>query len=249
MTHWLLVILISIIVGFVTTYLKMAIDRFFLVLLLVLWMGFGIQQAIVINALVMLLASLIVFRSLRSQLAAVPGGVRWAVIILSCAGGILGRWIGLQSSSRALLIVLGIYAAVVGLRLLLVKPMMRPDATIHSSVAIVTFPFSILTGVLSPGGKPLQIPLLAKLFKLSMAQAYVVATLATMSSIVGFLIGQLWFAKNIPLPDLSWSWMYLLGITVVMFVFEPFWNAKVQKWLSYLVGVLLVLVGIRLFIG
>lgn len=249
MAQWILIILISIIVGFVTTYLKINIDRIFLVLLLVMWMGFGIQQAILVNALVMLLASLVVFRQSRSQLATVPASVRWVVIPLSFAGGMLGRWIGLESSSRDLIIVLGIYAVIVGLRLLLVRPKMQPNGNIHNGVAIVTFPFSILTGVLSAGGKPIQMPILAKLFKLSLPQAYLVATLSTMASVVGLLASQLCFAKNIPLPDLSWSWMYFLGISVVMFVLEPLWNPKVQKWLSYIVGLLLILVAIRLFIG
>ncbi|PWI54266.1 hypothetical protein [Sulfoacidibacillus thermotolerans] len=91
MTNWWLVGLIVFVVGFVTTYLKITIDRIFLVLLLVLWMGFGIQQAIVINALVMVLASLLFFRNARSQLSQLPGAVKWSVVILAFAGGILGR--------------------------------------------------------------------------------------------------------------------------------------------------------------
>ncbi|QQE81583.1 hypothetical protein [Alicyclobacillus sp. SO9] len=121
MTNGLLVILIALIVGVVTTYLKNTIDRIFLVLLLVLWVGFGIQQAVVINALVMLLASLLFFRGARPQLFQLPGAVRWSVVILSFVGGIVGRWLGLHTSSRGLLLILGIYAAFVGLRLLIIE--------------------------------------------------------------------------------------------------------------------------------
>ncbi|MCF8565895.1 sulfite exporter TauE/SafE family protein [Alicyclobacillus tolerans] len=248
MTHAWLIILIAVIVGFVTTYLKITIDRIFLVLLLVLWMGFGIQQAVVINALVMLLASLLFFRGARRQLSQFPGKIKWSVVILSFIGGIFGRWIGLHTSSRGLLLILGIYAVLIGLRLLLIKPKMVPDGKMQAGVSVVTFLFSILTGLISAGGKPLQIPVLVKGFKLSMPQAYLVASLGTIASTVGFITGELWFTKVIPLSNLAWSWIYFVGISLVMYIFEPLWNAKAQKWVTLLVGVLLTAVGIKLVI-
>lgn len=248
MTNGLLVILIALIVGIVTTYLKITIDRIFLVLLLVLWMGFGIQQAVVINALVMLLASLLFFRGTRQQLSQLPGVVRWSVVILSFVGGIVGRWLGLHTPSRGLLLILGIYAVFVGLRLLIIKPKMVPDGKMHAGVSIVTFLFSILTGLISAGGKPLQIPVFVKGFKLSMPQSYLVASLGTIASTTGFLVGELWFAKAIPLSNLAWSWIYFVGISLVMFIFEPMWSQKGQKWVTLLVGILLTVVGIKLII-
>lgn len=248
MTHAWLVILIALIVGFVTTYLKITIDRIFLVLLLVLWMGFGIQQAVVINALVMLLASLLFFRGARPQLSHLPANVKWSVVTLSFIGGIFGRWIGLQLSSRDLLIILGIYAILIGLRLLLVKPKMVPDGKMRAGVGVVTLVFSVLTGLISAGGKPLQIPVFVKGFKLSMPQAYLVASLGTIASTVGFLTGELWFAKVIPLSNLAWSWIYFVGISLVMYILEPLWNPKIQKWITLVVGILLTAVGIKLVI-
>jgi uncharacterized membrane protein YfcA len=248
MTHGLLVILIVFIVGFVTTYLKITIDRIFLVLLLVLWMGFGIQQAVVINALVMLLASLMFFRKAGRELSQLPSAVKWSVVTLSLIGGILGRWLGLHTSARGLLLILGLYAVLVGLRLLLIKPKMVPEGKMRAGVSVVTGLFSVLTGLISAGGKPLQIPVLVKGFKLSMPQAYLVASLGTIASTVGFLVGELWFTKAIPLSSLAWSWIYFVGISLVMFVFEPLWNPKAQKWVTLLVGILLTAVGIKLII-
>ncbi|QQE78221.1 TSUP family transporter [Alicyclobacillus sp. SO9] len=248
MTQWLLVILVAFIVGFVTTYLKITIDRIFLVLLLVLWMGFGIQQAVVINALVMLLASLLFFRGAKSQLSQLPNTVKWTVLVLSFGGGVFGRWVGLQSSSRALIVILGIYAILIGLRLLLIKPKMVPEGKIHSGVGIVTFVFSILTGLISAGGKPLQIPVLVKGFKLSMPQAYLVASLGTIASTIGFLVGELWFTKAIPLSNLAWSWIYFVAISLIMFIFEPMWSQKMQRWVTLAVGILLPIVGIKLLV-
>jgi uncharacterized membrane protein YfcA len=241
-----LVVGIILIVGFVTTFLKISIDRFFLVLLFVLWMGFSIQQAIVINALVMLLASLIFFRGAKKQLSKVPSKVGWMIVFLSLCGGFIGRWIALHASNRALFIVLGSYAVLVGLRLLLIKPKLQPKGEIRGRVTIVTLIFSILTGIISAGGKPLQGPILIKTSKLAMDQAYIISTLGTITSIIGFLIGELWFKHRIPFGDLSWSWIFFFGISVVTFVFEPLWNPKAQKWVSLLVGVLLIIVGVRL---
>ncbi len=60
-----------------------------------------------------------------------------------------------------------------------------------------------------------------KVFQVSMSQAYWVASLGTMAATCGFLIGELLFVKSIPLSSLAWSWMYFVGISVVMFAVEP----------------------------
>lgn len=112
---------------------------------------------------------------------------------------------------------------------------MVPEGKIRTGVSVVTFLFSILTGLISAGGKPIQIPVLVKRFKLSMPQAYLVASLGIMSAAIGLLVGELWFAKVIPFSSIGWSWIYFVGITLVMFIFEPFWNMKGQKWVTLLV--------------
>jgi uncharacterized membrane protein YfcA len=247
MTQVFLTMLVALIVGFVTTYLNITIDRVFLVLLLVLWMGMDMQQAIVINALVMGLAALLFFRGQKSHLAQIPRPVVGSIVILSLLGGLISRWVSLQLSDRTLLIVLGAYAIVVGLRLLILKPKMVPNGSYRTRASVITFIFSLLTGFISAGGKPLQIPLLVKRCKLSMAQAYLVASLGTMSAVAGLLIGQVWFAR-VTFEDLAWSWLYYAAITLVMFIFEPLRSNKVQKWVTLIAGVLLTLVGLKLII-
>lgn len=82
------------------------------------------------------------------------------------------------------------------------------------------------------------------MFKVSMQQAYMVASLGTIASLTGFIVGQLLFnAKMLQLPILGWSWIYFFGISIVMYVFEPFWSPKGQKWVTIIVGPILVLVG------
>ncbi len=63
-----LIILVAITVGAGTNYPENSVDRIFLVLVLLFWMGFGIQQVIVINTLVMLIASFLFFSAARPQL-------------------------------------------------------------------------------------------------------------------------------------------------------------------------------------
>ena len=53
----------------------------------------------------------------------------WPRIILpSIIGGILGRLLALQTGAPGFLIVLGIYAILVGLRLVLIRPMPEREA-------------------------------------------------------------------------------------------------------------------------
>ena len=241
--------LIMLIVGFVTTYLKITIDRIFLVLLLLMWMGFSIQDAIVINALTMAAASIVLIRGAKTSLAKLPKPAMFTIIVLSFLGGIVGRWISLYTNNHVLIIILGIYAILVGLRLVLIKPKMMSSGKITSAMGFVSLVFSILTGLISAGGKPLQVPIFAKLFKVSMEQAYLVATLGTIASVAGFIAGQLLTNhKLLQLPLIGWSWMYFLGISVVMYLFEPFWSQKGQKWVTLIVGPILVLVGLKLLI-
>jgi uncharacterized membrane protein YfcA len=117
------VLVASLIVGFVTASIKSWVDRFFLVILLTSLVGLPIQQSITINLVVVALAALM----LALRQSEVMKSVRedWAILILSAGlGGILGRLLGLQTPAPVLLVVLGTYAILAGLRIIFIKPLL-----------------------------------------------------------------------------------------------------------------------------
>lgn len=243
--QWVILAIVTI-VGLVTTYLNTAIDRVFVILLLILWAKVPIQDAIVINAIVMFLSALLFFHGSRERILSIPKSVVWSVLLLSFIGGGVGRWIGLQLSDQVLWIILGIYAILVGVRLWLLTPKLADEGKYHPAVNWVLSPFSLLTGVLSAGGKPLMIPLLAKLFKLSLGQSYLLASLGTMGAISGFLTGQVLFDSILRANIINWSIILFVGITLISFMVEPLWNKRGQQWTANVVGPLLILVGLKL---
>ncbi|MHB8087009.1 MAG: TSUP family transporter, partial [Anaerolineaceae bacterium] len=91
-----------------------------------------IQEAIVINLIVLGLSALML--ALRQW--PVLNSVRedWPrLIIPSILGGVLGRLLALKTGAPILLLVLGIYAILVGLRLVLIKPMPEREGKAHSN--------------------------------------------------------------------------------------------------------------------
>ncbi|KXG44078.1 TSUP family transporter [Tepidibacillus decaturensis] len=249
MSMYALAVLIILIVGVVTLYLKITIDRIFLVLLLMFWLKIDIHQAIIINGLVMLLASFLFVRGNKEQILQIPKNVFWPVAIIAFIGGLVGRWFGSSLDSKVLMIILGVYAVLVGLRLVLLKPKLVQPGQLKPVIAVISFLFSILTGLISAGGKPIQIPLLMKTQKLSMPQAYMMGSIGTMFAVIGLLTGQVLVDYSFFQAKMfSWAWVFYVGFSLIMILFEKKWSPKGQRIMSYIVGPLLILVGFRLFI-
>jgi len=247
MNFWL-VGLIILIVSFVTFYLKIKIDRFFLVLLLMLWFGFDINKAIIINALVMFLASLLFIREHKENLTKLPRNISVTIILTALTGAFIGRLVGSQFNAKILIIILGVYAVLVGLRLLFLKPRPVEGGDLSLRISWIPFIFSILTGLISAGGKPLQIPMYTKFYKIPLPKAHLIASLGTMSAVIGLLLGQMVVDIHFFNMELfAWSWIYYAGIISITLLIENFWSQKGQKWVTYIVAPLLIIVGIRLF--
>ncbi|MCL4515835.1 MAG: TSUP family transporter [Firmicutes bacterium] len=241
-------LLVPVIVGFVTTSIKSYIDRIFLVLLALFFLKFGAAQAILVNLVVMFLASLFFYARNESALRKLPRQAAWWVIAAALLGAALGRWIALQLPVRVFLIVLGLYAILVGLRLGLVKikPPARP-AEAKPSVAWLSGIFAVLTGLISAGGKPFQVPLLVMGVKLAPPPAYLLASLGTFMASLGALGAQLLLAPGALNGSIFlWAVYFYVAITAVALIVERFWTPKLQQVVTYLIAPLLVLAGIRL---
>jgi len=247
MTHWILILLVPVIVGFVTASIKSYIDRIFLVMLSVFFLKMPLPKAIVINLVVMLLSSSFFYARHEAKISGLSAATLWNLVPGSIVGAVFGRWLAL-SYPGALAAILGLYAAGVGLRLLLVKigPPQEP-AQPGGELNLITGTFGLLTGLISTGGKAFKVPLLVKALKVHPNQAYLLASVATMSATGAALLVQLIMAPGFFAGStLAWAIYFFLAITVVAMIVERFWTTRLQMWVSYLISPLLLLAGIRL---
>jgi len=238
-------LLAGLIVGFVTASIKSWVDRFFLVILLVSMMQIPIHQAVSVNLIVVALAALMMALRQRQVLASVKED--WAMIIIpSILGGMLGRLLSLQVSAKVLLGTLGVYAILVGLRLVLIKPLPEKETQAHPAwQAPVAFLAGGLTGLLSAGGKPFKVPVYNWLLGHHPQRAYALASVGVATAAWSALLTQFAVGESVMAGDLSLAVYEFIVITLTALGTERLWTPKLAKVVSWIVAPLLALVGIR----
>ena len=239
---------VGVIVGFVTASIKSWVDRFFLVILLVSMMGLPIQQAVSINLVVVSIAALMMVLRQWEVLDSVRNN--WAVIVIpSVFGGVLGRLFGLQISARALLITLGIYAILVGLRLVLIKPMPQKETQAHPAwQAPIAFLAGWLTGLLSAGGKPFKVPAYNWLLGRHPKRAYALASLGVAAAAWSALLSQFVVGERLSPNNLILAIYEFIVITVTALGVGRIWSQKLGKAVTLIIAPILALVGVRFLI-
>lgn len=244
--------LAALIVGFVTSSIRSWVDRVFLVIMLTGIVGLPIVQAIQINLIVIALAALMALFRQRKQLhgAVPPGSHEWLLVTIpAIAGGIAGRLLANQLRPNILLGLLGLYAILVGLRIVLIKPLSEKETKAHPAWFIpVSLGSSLLGGLISAGGKPFAVPLYNNAMGHHPQKAYALATVTVLTAAWTALGTQLLLA----LP--TWPQIFLalyefILVTVVALVVQKFWNEKLAKLVNLSIAPLLILVGVRFFIA
>lgn len=238
-------LLAGVIVGFVTASIKSWVDRFFLVILLVSIVGLPIQEAVVINLVVITLAALMLTLRQRQVLSSVRE--EWPRIILpSILGGVLGRLLALQTRAPVVLVVLGVYAILVGLRLVLIKPMPEREAKAHSNwLAPVAFLAGGLAGFLSAGGKPFKVPVYNWILGHHPQRAYAMASVGVSVAAWSALTAQVAVGQPIAAGDLGLAIYEFTIITLVALGIERIWTPRLNQVVTWVIAPILVLVGIR----
>jgi len=238
-------LLAGVIVGFVTASIKSWVDRFFLVILLVSIVGFPIQEAVVINLVVIALAALML--ALRQWPALNSVREEWPKIILpSILGGILGRLLALQSQATIVMLILGVYAILVGVRLVLIKPMPERETKAHSNwLAPVAFLAGGLTGFLSAGGKPFKVPVYNWILGHHPQRAYIMASVGVSVASWSALAAQIAIGQPIAPGDLGMAIYEFIIITLVALGIERIWTPRLNQIVAWIIAPILVLVGIR----
>ncbi|GEM_PF-422007 len=235
----------GVIVGGVTASIRSWVDRFFLVILLVSIVGLPISEAITINLIVVGIASLMM--ALRQT--AVLTNIRedWAMIIIASGlGGMVGRLLGLSLAASILIALLGIYAILVGIRLLFVKPVPARDDPAHPAwLAPVAFAGGLLAGLLSAGGKPFTVPVYNWALGHHPKRAYALGSLGVVTAIWAALTTQIAVGQFLTPKEMALAAYEFIVITLTALLVGRYWSPKVNRWVSLIVGPLLILVGVR----
>lgn len=238
-------LLAGVIVGFVTASIQSWVDRFFLVVLLVSLMQIPIKEAILINLIVVSLAALMMVIRQTEILVAVR--TNWTLIILPAVlGSIAGRLLALNLSASLLLSILGVYAILVGVRLVVIKPMPEREDKGHPLWMAPIAAFSgLLVGLISAGGKPFTIPLYNAALGHHPRQAYALTALGVVSGAWMALVTQDALGYAIPQQDLALA-VYLFTIIVLTaLIVRRLWTQKLSRIVTWTIAPLLVLVGVR----
>jgi uncharacterized membrane protein YfcA len=239
------VLVASLIVGFVTASIKSWVDRVFMVILLTSLVGLPITQSITINLMVVGLSALM----LALRQSAVLKSVRedWALLILpAILGGILGRLLGLSVSASVLLVTLGTYAILTGLRLLLIKPMPERDDKVHPVwQAPIAFIFGGLTGLISAGGKPFSVPIYNWAMGHHPQRAYALASVGVTAAAWSAIATQVVTGTPPALADLGLAVYAFIIVTLTALGVNRFWSPKLNQIVALIISPLLIVIGIR----
>lgn len=238
-------LLASLIVGFVTASIKSWVDRFFLVILLTGLVGLPIPRSITINLVVVALAALMM--ALRQGQVLKSVRADWAMLILPAVlGGVLGRLLGLQASARSLLIVLGAYAILAGLRMAFIKPLPERDDKAHPAwQAPVALLFGGLTGLISAGGKPFSVPIYNWAMGHHPQRAYALASVGITAAAWSAVGAQVAVETPLAAADLALAAYAFILVTLTALVVSRFWTPRLNQVVTWIIAPLLVLVGIR----
>jgi len=188
--------------------------------------------------LMMLLRQMVVLRSV---------GKGWPLIVVPAViGAILGRIIGLNVSAQILTLLLAIYAILAGLRLAFVRPLPEKETKAHPAwFAPIAFVFSMLTGLLSAGGKVFQVPLYNAALGRHPKQAYALAALAVTVAAPVALATQIGLGVALTTSQILLA-LYLFALIVgVALIVQRFWTPKLNQVVTWIISPILVLVGIR----
>lgn len=242
----------AIIVGFVTASIKSWVDRVFLVIMLVSIVGIPIRAAIAVNLGVVALAALLMVIRQRKMLQnAVPGGgTDWYLVVIPAVfGGIGGRLLSAQLSPSFLIGALGIYAILVGLRILTIKPLPERETKAHSAwITPVGFGSGLLTGILSAGGKPFAVPLYNNAMGHHSQRAYAFASLGVASAAFAAVATQFAVFGAPAGSELMLSVYEFVLVTIMAMVVNKFWTEKLNKVVNLIIAPILIVVGIRFII-
>ena len=247
---WTVILIAAVVVGFVTSALRIWIDRVFFVIILLTLGHLPIREAIALNVLVLLLASLthgFVRREgwIWGAFGRFPSWEGWAAVLAGFTGGVVGWAWGLSLPGKVLLGALGLYAIAMAIRLAVVRPREgRPSVGHPGWILPIALGAGALTGLISAGGKPFAVPLYNRALGHHWPVAYAIATFGTIGAAIGAGLTQLTL-NGYGAPELETALVAWAGISVVAWLTDRIWSPGLMRVTTLAVAVVLFLVGIR----
>ena len=203
------------------------------------------DRAIVVNLLVVGMAAMLMSVRQREVYRAV--GSQWPLVVLpAITGGFLGRVVGLAIAPEILLGTLGVYAVLVGLRLVFIRPVPENPVKAHPAWLIpVAFFAGGLAGFLSAGAKPFKVPIYNRVLGHHPQQAYALSAVGVAFAVWGALLAQLAVGPAVGGANLLLALYEFVVITVVGLAVHRLWTEKLNRIVAMVISPLLILVGIR----
>lgn len=106
--------------------------------------------------------------------------------------------------------------------------------------------FGLIAGLLSAGGKPFKVPILNRAFGFPPSMAYMLSTVGVASAITAALVAQLILAPGAFTGEIvAWAAFFIVAITAISLVVERFWSPALQKYVSWTIAPILIIIGVR----
>jgi len=255
-------VLIAVIVGFVTSGLKIRFDRFFTILMLIFVAGKTITDAVDIFLWVIMLGALMVILDNKDQIVQLPKQMKMKLFgiipLFTFIASYIGSWLFITVTSNTLIILLGVFAILYGLRLVFIHfspnemSYKEGDPKITKLCGLLgPWLSGFFVGLIGTSLKPLKIAFAIKVGKMNIKQVYLGNVITTFFSSVFAL---LWhfilsegnnstvFYEQMIFGMAIWTGIHYI-YELTNFIFKDKW----QKIFQVVIGVALVLVAIKIF--
>ncbi len=256
-------LLTILIVGIVTSGLNIKFDRFFAILLLIFLFGFTIFDAVNIFLWIIMLGSLMILIKNKEKISELPKNMKIRLFVLvpflTLLASLLGSYMFSVSPQSVLMTVLGILAALYGLRLIFIhfKEQELQFEKGHPKITKGCGFFGPIVSGLSIGFigtslKSLKIPFAIKIGKMNSKQVYlgnaITAFFASSFAIIfHFLLKPI--APNIFYQQMLLGMALWTGMHYTSELTDIFFKNKWKKIFQILIGIILMVVSIKIFMS
>ena len=255
-------VVIAVVVGIVTSGLKIRFDRFFTILMLMFVSGRAISDSINIFLWVIMLGALMVLLDNKDKIAVMPKPMKKKMFILipifTLIASFLGSLLFVRTSTNTLIITLGVLAILFGLRLVFIH-FKQHELEYEEGHPVITKLCGLLgpwlsgffIGFMGTSLKPLKMSFAIKIGKMNAKKVYLGNTMTTFFA-SSFAILWHFALSNEPNSSVFFDQMiYGMAIwTGIHYMYELsniIFKTKWQKVFQIIIGIALVLVSIKIF--